>query len=260
MWNGCNSKDQTKKKDQMKEQTEADRAVRSIAEQMLGIGPKQQRGPARVILNIDATTSMGEWLPERRITPEDARSIAEAVCQPGVQVQLCYFRGDDEFHVSEEWYTTPEALARGIEEIEPLAGWTQHCVALRHAISEAEQQAVAQVVTITDAFERRTSRRPNGDDLKAAQVYAQRLRDLGTTVNFAYKGTIQGGCPLDRSGPGAEECFRAIAKANVSAFKWRLRKSLIVRKSGGSSATIITKSFRSLQALAMRRDEYSPLA
>ena len=32
------------------------------------------------------------------------------------------------------------------------------------------------------------------------------------------------------------------------------------RKSGGSSATIITKSFRSQQALAMRRDEYSPLA
>jgi hypothetical protein len=45
-----------------------------------------------------------------------------------------------------------------------------------------------------------------------------------------------------------------------SAFKWRLRKSLIVRKSGGSSATIITKSFRSRQALAMRRHEYSPLA
>ncbi len=31
-------------------------------------------------------------------------------------------------------------------------------------------------------------------------------------------------------------------------------------RTGGSSATIITKSFRSQQALAMRRDEYSPLA
>jgi hypothetical protein len=34
----------------------------------------------------------------------------------------------------------------------------------------------------------------------------------------------------------------------------------MVRKSGGSSATIITKSFRSRHAFAIRRDEYSPLA
>ena len=175
--------------------------MHTIAEQMLGIAPKQQHGPARVILIIDATTSMGEWLPDRRITPEDARSIAEAVCQPGVQVQLCYFRGDGEFHVEEEWCTNPEALARGIEEIEPLPGWTQHCVALRHAISEAEKQAVQQVVVITDAFERQTSRRPNGDDLKAAMIYAQRLRDLGGTLSYGYRGTISGGYPLTAAAP-----------------------------------------------------------
>ena len=53
---------------------------------------------------------------------------------------------------------------------------------------------------------------------------------------------------------GANICNRNRTMTGC-AFKCRLRKSLIVRKSGGSSATIITKSFRSRQALAIRRDE-----
>ena len=41
----------------------------------------------------------------------------------------------------------------------------------------------------------------------------------------------------------------------ASAFKWRLRKSETVRKSGGSSPTRLMKSTRSRAALAIRRDE-----
>ena len=40
-----------------------------------------------------------------------------------------------------------------------------------------------------------------------------------------------------------------------SAFKCRLRNSETVRKSGASSATMLMKSTRSRQALAMRREE-----
>src|SRR6202048_621235 len=60
--------------------------------------------------------------------------------------------------------------------------------------------------------------------------------------------------------PAVSHNFRTCRNSAPSAFKCRLRKSLIVGKSGGSSATIITKSFRSRQAFAIRRDEYSPLA
>jgi hypothetical protein len=40
------------------------------------------------------------------------------------------------------------------------------------------------------------------------------LRNLGVTISFAYKGSIRGGCPLDRAGISAEEAFRDIAEEN----------------------------------------------
>jgi hypothetical protein len=65
-----------------------------------------------------------------------------------------------------------------------------------------------------------------------------------------------------RNDPGAGQAFKFGDECVLaaSALKCRLRKSLIVRKSGGSNAAIMMKSLRSRQAFAMRRDEYKPLA
>jgi hypothetical protein len=60
--------------------------------------------------------------------------------------------------------------------------------------------------------------------------------------------------------PAFSASFNTCTNKAASAFRCRLRKSEIVRKSGGSPATIIMKSARSTVALAIRRDEYSPLA
>ena len=52
----------------------------ALAERMLfGAEPRPQIGPPRIILGLDCTTSMGEYLEERRITPEMARTIADAL-------------------------------------------------------------------------------------------------------------------------------------------------------------------------------------
>jgi hypothetical protein len=67
---------------------------------------------------------------------------------------------------------------------------------------------------VSDAFEERTRLRPHGDDLTAAAIHARRLRDLGTKIVVAYKGTITGACPLDRAGMSAEEAFRKITEQN----------------------------------------------
>jgi hypothetical protein len=165
---------------------------------------------------------MGEYITERRITPEMARTIADALFAkaPWLQVQFCFFRGDGDdrqFRVSKKWYDKPAELAHAIAAIEHTPGWTQHCRLLRHMVEEAERQAVQQVVLVTDAFETKTSRRPHGDDVTAALVHAQRLRDLGTTLTVAYKGTIHNACPLDRAGPTAEEVFRDLVEANDGA-------------------------------------------
>jgi hypothetical protein len=213
-------------KTQRAEQTEVSRAKVALAENMLfgASAPPQQAGPPRVILALDCTTCLGEPIESRNITAEAATTIADSLFagagSAGLQVQLWYFRGDGDgkrprqFRVSNKWHTTPEELAQKIAAIEHWGGWTQHCRLLRHAVEEAEKQAVHQVVIISDAFERQTPRRPDGDDLAAARVHAARLRQLGVTLVVGYKGTIAGACPFDRAGKHAERDFRDITHEN----------------------------------------------
>src|SRR4051794_12233482 len=55
--------------------------------------------------------------------------------------------------------------------------------------------------------------------------------------------------------PAFSASFKTCTNSPASAFRCRLRKSLMVRKSGPSSAAIIMKSARSAHALAIRREE-----
>jgi hypothetical protein len=207
--------------------TEVDKAQDALAEAMLfGQAQKQPaHGPSRIILGLDCTSSMGEYIAERKITARAATTIAQALFagagHPKLQVQLAYFRGDDgsakhprQFSVSNKWYTEPTELARAVTAIEHWPGWTQHCRLLRHAVAEAEKQPVQSLVIISDAFERRTPLRPQGDDLEAARVHANRLRGLGVQIAAGFKGVIRGGCPLDRAGVDADSSFRSIVEEN----------------------------------------------
>lgn len=209
--------------------TEVDRAQDALAEAMLFGEPRKQpaHGPARIILGLDCTSSMDEYIPARNITPEAAATIARSLFagRSGLQVQLAYFRGEDrstnrprQFRVSDKWYTEPTELARAITAIEHWPGWTQHCRLLRHAVAVAEKHSIQSLVIISDAFEQRTPRRPHGDDLEAARIHARRLRGLGVPICAAFKGTIRGGCPLDRAGIDAERAFREIVEENGCCF------------------------------------------
>jgi hypothetical protein len=213
------------------ETTEVDEARHALAERML-FGtealPQPVQGRPRIILALDCTVSMGEFMEVRKITPKAASTVANALFAKagpaGLEVLLAYFRGDDksskqprQFRVSNKWYITPDELAHAIAAVEHWPGWTQHCRVLRHAVSVAEKQAVQELVIVSDAFEEQTPLRPQGDDLVAARVHALRLRDLGVKIVFGYKGTIRGGCPLNRAGVSAEQAFRAIAEENGGA-------------------------------------------
>lgn len=52
-----------------------------------------------------------------------------------------------------------------------------------------------------------------------------------------------------------EHSFKTRVNRLASAFRWRLQKSQIVRKSGASSPTVLMKSTRSREAFAIRLDE-----
>jgi hypothetical protein len=142
-----------------------------------------------------------------------------------LEVQLAYFRGHDtspkrprQFRASNKWYTEPTELARAISAIEHWPGWTQHCRLLRHAVAEAEKHSVQALVLISDAFEQRTPKRPQGDDLEAARVHARRLRGLGVRLCAGFKGVIRNACPLDRAGIAAEQAFRDIVEESGYCF------------------------------------------
>jgi hypothetical protein len=153
------------------ELTEVDEATHGLAEAILFGTPKRPEpaGPPRIMLALDCTTSMGEFIEARKISLVTARAITNGLFAkaPGLQVQLMFFRGDDQFkqqprqfRVSDKWYGTPEELARAIAAIEHWPGWTQHCRLLRHAVAEAEQQQVQELLIISDAFEGHTPLRP----------------------------------------------------------------------------------------------------
>jgi hypothetical protein len=61
-------------------------------------------------------------------------------------------------------------------------------------------------------------------------------------------------CP-SFTNPAFSASFNTCTNRSASALRCRRRNSEIVRKSGGSPATIIMKSTRSTAALAIRRDE-----
>jgi hypothetical protein len=71
--------------------TEVDQAKHALAERMLFGTAKlpESAGPPRIILALDCTTSMGEFIEERKISLETARTIADGLFAkaPDLQVQ-----------------------------------------------------------------------------------------------------------------------------------------------------------------------------
>jgi hypothetical protein len=175
---------------------------------------KRQPGPPRIVISLDATSSMGEFLPDRKLDFEAYLGIAQPMFTKasGLLVRFVYFRGT-ECRVS-RWFSNPMELARSMASVQSAPGWTQHNRVFERVIREAEEVPIQELVVISDAFEERGPHRPDGDVLEDARVQATQLRGLGVKVTVAYRGTITGGCPLDRAGPRAEECFRDIVKAN----------------------------------------------
>ena len=171
---------------------------------------------------------MGEYIEARKITPKAASDIANALFakagSAGLQVKVAFFRGDDQspeeprqLQFPDKWYDNAQELSQAIAAIEHWPGSLHICRLLRRVYDAAKEHAIQEVVIVSDAFEEQTPRRPHGDDLWSALVHAKRLRDLGVNIVFAYKGTITGGCALNRAGISAEQAFKEIAAANDGA-------------------------------------------
>jgi hypothetical protein len=143
-----------------------------------------QRG--RIILAIDATASrQPAWDVAVKLQSEMFKAAS------GLDVQLVYYRGDDEC-VASRWMSDARSLVSIMTSVMCRAGHTQIGRVLMHAAKEHRTRPVDALIIISDACEE-----------SPADLYA-RARDLGVPVFLFQEGgdarvaVVYGGRPLWR--------------------------------------------------------------
>jgi len=112
--------------------------------------PAHSKTEGRLIFALDATASREQlW---DRASQIQARMFEEAGKVGRLQLQLCYYRGNQEFW-AQPWTSDTRALARQMGDLRCRAGLTQIGRVLSHALTEHARQKVQALVFIGDAVE-----------------------------------------------------------------------------------------------------------
>jgi len=108
------------------------------------------RSTHRLLFGIDATASRQ---PTWDLACElHAELFAEAARAGNLAIQLCYYRGLNEF-VASQWATTPDHLLEQMLSVSCRGGRTQLHRLLEHALNEAVRYPVRALIFIGDCFE-----------------------------------------------------------------------------------------------------------
>ena len=108
------------------------------------------RATHRLLFGIDATASRQ---PTWDLACElHAELFAEAARAGNLAIQLCYYRGLNEF-VASQWATTPDHLREQMLSVSCRGGRTQLRRLLEHALNEATRYPVRALIFIGDCFE-----------------------------------------------------------------------------------------------------------
>lgn len=182
------------------------------------------RGAGHLIFAMDATHSRQDtWVQACEIQAEMFKTAASL---GGLSVQLVHFRGIAECKPS-AWADDPTALLERMRAVHCMAGMTQICKVLRHALKETRKQKVDAVVFVGDAVE---------EDRDALRYLAGELGLVGVPVFVFQEGTD------DKSKTAFEDIARlsggAYARFDLSS-PWQLRELLsavAVYAAGGRKA------------------------
>lgn len=160
--------------------------------------PRQAPGGTRgrLIFAMDATASREPtWDQAARI---QSAMFADTQHLGGIDVQLCYYRGFQEFDHS-DWITDSGVLLKRMNRVFCSAGLTQIGRVLQHGIAQAEQGRINAMVFVGDCME---------EDRERLADLAGRLGLLGVRVFVFQEGRD----------PAAERCFRDIARLTGGAW------------------------------------------
>jgi len=112
--------------------------------------PAHSRTDGRLIFALDATASREQlW---DRASQIQARMFEEAGKVGRLQIQLCYYRGNQEFR-AQPWTGDTRALAHRMGDLRCRAGLTQIGRVLSHALAEHARQKIQALVFVGDAVE-----------------------------------------------------------------------------------------------------------
>lgn len=153
-------------------------------------------GRGRLIFALDATAS-------REPTWDQAAQIQSSMFVEtrelgGLAIQLCFYRGFEEFEAS-DWCQDSETLLRRMNRVVCAAGLTQIGRVLQHALDEAARERVNALVFVGDCMEE------NHDRLAGL---AGQLGLLGVPAFVFQEGRD----------PAAERCLRDIARLSGGAW------------------------------------------
>jgi hypothetical protein len=163
-----------------------------------------ERSTHRLLFGIDATASRQ---PTWDLACElHAELFAEAERIGNIAVQLCYYRGLNEF-VATHWATTPSQLRDQMVEVICRGGRTQVGRLLKHTLDEASRHPVRALVFIGDCFEeddRDVLQRAGQLAIRALPVFIfQEGRDRRAGRAFSSIAQMTGGAhvPFDANAP-----------------------------------------------------------
>lgn len=112
--------------------------------------PAQTGSTGRLIFAVDATASrQPTWDMACGIQGE---MFAATKDLGGINTQLCYYRGFQEFHAS-PWFKTSQQLLAHMHKVSCLGGHTQIAKVLQHTLDETQRNKVNALVFIGDACE-----------------------------------------------------------------------------------------------------------
>lgn len=112
--------------------------------------PVAARQQGRLLFALDATASrQPSWDTACQLHSELFLATRDL---GGLAIQLCYYRGFNEFH-AHPWVTNAEGLLHAMNGVRCLGGQTQLAKVLQQAIDETRRQPVKAVILVVDCCE-----------------------------------------------------------------------------------------------------------
>jgi hypothetical protein len=183
----------TKKLPKESSRSEVDAFLRKVASTSI-VKSSTQLG--RLIFALDATASRGPtWDHACHV---QAEMFEETAGLGGLAIQLCYYRGFNEFRAT-DWLTNTADLQDRMAAVRCLGGHTQISQVLQHASKETQRKKVNALVFVGDCME---------EDVDELCRLAGELGIHNVPVFLFHEG----------NDPGAERAFKQIARLTKGAY------------------------------------------